>query len=77
MGEKGQAFAKGGCGCLLVFAALALLAVVAGGHTHIDLGGVVCLFVVGGLFGLVVLAIYNKGKREAGQPPHADNPPDA
>jgi len=77
MGEKGPAFAKGGFGCLLAFAVLALLAVCAGGHAHINLGGAICLFVVGGLVGLVVLAIYNKGRRDAIRPPDKDEPPDA
>ena len=65
MGNKGQAFAKGGCGCLLAFAAIAIVVVLAGGGVHIDPWGAACLFVVGGLIGLVVLAIYNKGKRDA------------
>lgn len=73
MNDKGGAFLKGGCGCLLAFAALALLASIAGGHAHIDLGGAICLFVFGGL---VVLAIYNKGRRDAGQPPDGDRNPD-
>lgn len=38
--------------------------VLIGGHMHIDPGGAICLFVIGGLIGLVVLAIYNKGRRE-------------
>ncbi len=65
MGEKGRAFAKGGCGCLLVFAGIAFVAVIAGGRAHVNLGGAVFLFVVGGLVGIVVLAIYNQGKRDA------------
>ena len=69
MSGKGGAFLKGGCGCLLAFAALALLAGIAGGHAHIDFGGAICLFVFGGLVGLAVLAIYNKGRRDAVQPP--------
>ena len=69
MSEKGRAFVRGGVGCLLAFAVLALLAVILGGNAHIDLGGVILLFVAGGLIGLVVLAIYNKGKHDAGQPP--------
>jgi hypothetical protein len=68
MSERSKAFVKGGCGCLLIFGAVALLAVVTGGSAYLDLGGGVCLFVVGGLVGLVVLAIYNKGKRDAGSP---------
>jgi hypothetical protein len=65
MGDKSTAFAKGGCGCLLAFAALALIAVVLGGSAHIDIGGAILLFVIGGVIGLVVLAIYNKGRRDS------------
>ena len=67
MGKKGQAFAKGGCGCLLAFAAIALVVLLAGGSAQIDPWGVACLFVIGGLIGLVVLAIYNRGRRDAGR----------
>lgn len=59
------AFIKGGCGCLIAFAFLALLAVLAGGRAHIDLGGALCLFVIGGLIGLALLLIYNKGRSDA------------
>lgn len=69
MGEKSQAFVKGGCGCLVAFAVLALVVVLVGGRVRIDLGGAVCLFVVGGLIALVILAVYNKGRRDAGQSP--------
>ena len=65
MGEKSTAFTKGGCGCLIAFAVLALLAVLIGGHAHIDIGGAILLFVIGGILGLIVLAIYNKGRRDA------------
>lgn len=64
MGEKTVAFAKGGCGCLLAFAVVAFVTVILGGSAHIDIGGAVMLFVVGGVIGLVVLAIYNKGRRD-------------
>ena len=57
MGEKGQAFVKGGCGCLLAFGALALAALIFGGSFNIDLGGAACLFVTDGLIGLLVLMI--------------------
>ena len=66
MAEKGSAFAKGGCGCLIAFAMLGLLAVLVGGSVHIDIGGAVLLFVIGGIVGLIVLSIYNKGKRDSG-----------
>jgi hypothetical protein len=64
MADKSSAFIKGGCGCLIVFLVIAFLAVMAGGRAHADLGGLFCLFGVGGLIGLGVLAIYNKGKRD-------------
>lgn len=62
MGEKASAFLKGGCGCLVLFALVAGCAVVLGGRAHIDIGGGVLLFVGGGLIGLVVLWIYNRGR---------------
>jgi hypothetical protein len=64
MASGGGAFVKGGCGCLVAFFAIGLLCVAVGGSMHIDVGGFVCLFVFGGILGLVVLAIYNKGARE-------------
>ncbi len=75
MGEKGEAFVKGGCGCLLGFVLIGLFFVLIGGHMHIDIGGAIALFVIGGIIGLVVLAIYNKGTREgrAGPDPFDEN----
>jgi hypothetical protein len=64
MGEKSTAFAKGGCGCLVAFAALALVTVVLGGRARIDAGGAVLLFVIGGVIGLIALAVYNKGRHD-------------
>ena len=61
----GAAFVKGGCGCLVIFIGLAFLAVLFGGHAHADLGGLILLFVIGGVIGLVVFAIYNKGRKDA------------
>ncbi len=71
MGERSAAFVKGGIGCLVAFAVLAILAVAVGGNAHIDIGGAILLFAIGGLVGLVVFAIYNKGRRDArrGPPP--------
>ena len=66
MPDKGAAFTKGGLGCLAAFAVVAVLAIMFGGSAHINLGGAVLLFVIGGLIGLVVLAVYNKGRRDAG-----------
>ena len=67
MGEKGSAFAKGGLGCLAAFVVIAMLAVMMGGSVHIDAGGACMLFGIGGVSGLVVLWIYNKGR--AAPPP--------
>ena len=68
MGEKANAFWKGGCGCLIAFAVFALIAILIGGRAHIDIGGAILLFVIGGLIGLLVLWIYNKGKRDSSGP---------
>ena len=62
MAEKGSAFLKGGCGCLVAFVVLGLSCALIGGNVHIDLGGAVMLFVIGGIIGLIVLAVYNKGR---------------
>ncbi|MBN1917565.1 MAG: hypothetical protein JW889_06620 [Verrucomicrobia bacterium] len=72
MGEKASAFAKGGLGCLIAFFVVSLLAVLIGGSMHIDIGGAILLFVIGGVIGLIVLAIYSKGRRDAS----ADDAPD-
>jgi hypothetical protein len=64
MGEKAEAFAKGGCGCLIAFVVVAAVVVLIGGRAHIDLGGGILLFLIGGVIGLIALAIYNKGKRD-------------
>lgn len=71
MTSKGSAFGMGGCGCLVLFALAAFIAVLAGGHAHADVGGLLVLFLIGGIVGLIVLAIYNKGRKDAvpdGQP---------
>jgi hypothetical protein len=65
MENKGGAFLKGGAGCLAVFVVLALLALLFGGSVRLDLGGVMILFLIGGLIGLGVNWIYQKGKRDA------------
>ncbi len=74
MDKQGQAFVKGGCGCLIAFFLIGLCFVVVGGQMHIDIGGAIALFVIGGIVGLVVLAIYNKGARKGrGNPDHLDD----
>jgi hypothetical protein len=67
MAEKGSAFVKGGLGCLGAFLVVGLVFVVFGGTMRIDAGGAICLFVGGGAIGLVVLWIYNRGKRSGGR----------
>ena len=62
MGEKAAAFLKGGGGCLIGFIVFGLVCVLIGGSMQIDAGGAICLFVCGGLIGLLVLWIYNKGR---------------
>jgi len=69
MATKGEAFVKGGCGCLLALMAIGFLFVILGGSVRIDAGAACILFLVGGLVGLAVLWIYNKGARDAGRKP--------
>ena len=77
MSDSTGAFVKGGLGCLGLFLAVGLLAVIAGGNMRIDAGGACMLFVIGGVIGLVVLAIYRRGYAEGrGQTPadhHTDS----
>lgn len=66
MGEKSKAFVEGGCGCLIAFLVIGLFFVLIGGRMHIDFGGAIMLFVVGGVIGLVIFSIYNKGRNSRG-----------
>jgi hypothetical protein len=66
---KGQSFVKGGIGCLLLFAVFALLSLVFGGSVHADIGGILMLFVIGGVLGLIVRAIYNRGRKDSEDKP--------
>ena len=66
MGDKGSAFTKGGLGCLGAFVVIAVLVLLLGGRVHIDVGGAICLFVFGGLVGLGIYLIYQRGRRDAG-----------
>jgi hypothetical protein len=66
MGDKAKAFTKGGLGCLIAFIVIAIFFVLIGGRAYIDLGGAILLFVIGGVIGLIVLAVYNKGRRDRG-----------
>ena len=64
MGQTSAAFMKGGFGCVFLFGAIALIMVLIGGDAWIDLGGLVILFLIGGWIGVMVLKIYNHGKRD-------------
>ena len=61
----GSAFLKGGCGCLLMFLMIGFVAILIGGRFHVDLGGLIFLFLIGGGFGLFVRWIFLKGQRNA------------
>jgi hypothetical protein len=65
----GKAFVRGGAGCLLAFLAFALIAVLTGGEAYLDAGGVVFLIIIGGVIGLIVNAIYQRGRRDASEYP--------
>ena len=76
---SGSAFVKGGLGCLAAFLVIGLVAVLLGGHMHIDAGGACLLLVIGGVLGLIVFAIYKKGYtqgKEERPPSEDDNFPD-
>jgi TM2 domain-containing membrane protein YozV len=51
--------------CVVSFAGIAFFVVLAGGHAHADLGGVLLLFIIGGIIGLIGYAIYHKGREDA------------
>ncbi len=65
MGNYGKSFIKGGLGCLLGFLALGLSCVLIGGYMHIDIFGAILLFVIGGCIGLIIQAVYQRGRRDA------------
>jgi hypothetical protein len=73
---KGSAFVKGGCGCLVMFIVIAFIAVLLGGHAHADVGGLILLFVIGGIIGLIVLSVYNKGRNDAAANENTKKPDD-
>lgn len=51
----------------MVFALAAVVAAATGGHAHVNVGGLLFLFVIGGLTGLTLAMIYNKGRKDAAQ----------
>ena len=48
-----------------MFVILAFITVLLGGHARADAGGVLFLFIIGGVVGLIVWSIYNKGRKDA------------
>ena len=66
MEGKGKAAGLGGLGCVGVFIAFAVLALLFGGNAHLDFGGLLMLLAIGAVIGLIVNWIYQKGKRDAG-----------
>lgn len=63
--SKGLAFLKGGVGCLVAFFVLGAVALMVGGTFYFDAGGLVLLFLIGGVIGLLVSWIYGRGRRDA------------
>ena len=55
--SAGRAFVKGGCGCILFFLAAGVIVAVTGGHVRVDAGGLILLFLVGGVIGLAILGL--------------------
>jgi hypothetical protein len=60
---KGLAFLEGGFGCLCAALVLGLFSVVVGGTLHFDVSGLILLFIIGGVMGLIAVSIYNKSRR--------------
>jgi len=65
---------------LVVFFVLAFLTVLLGGRAHADAGGLIFLFIIGGVIGLIVFFIYNHGRKDAaggGEQSKKEDRPDA
>jgi len=58
-------FITGGFWALCIVGALALVVLAFGGEVRVNVGGLIFLFCLGGIIGLVVCAIYDKGRRDA------------
>lgn len=63
--RKRSAILAGGVAFLLLFVFLACCAVMMGGQAKADLGGVLVVFLIGGLFGLAARWIYLRGVADA------------
>ena len=60
------------CGCILAFLVIGAIFLMIGGSVYIDAGGVVLQFVIGGIIGLIVNWIYQRGRRDAERRPPTD-----
>ena len=60
---KGLAFLEGGFDCLGVALALGLFSAMVGGTLYFDVSGLFLLFIIGGVTGLIVWAVYNRIRR--------------
>jgi hypothetical protein len=76
-GGPGKAAGLGALGCLGAFLLIGFLFVLAGGSVYIDGGGFIILIVLGAIIGLIVYAIYSKGRSDATryEPPGRYAPP--
>ena len=61
---------------MAAFLLLAVFTLAIGGSVYLDLGGVVMLLVIGGVIGLIVNSIYQRGRRDAAPPPPEWQEPD-
>lgn len=70
-GGASKTFVKGGCGCIVAFfvGGFFIILLAGGGRVHADIGGLILLFVVGGLIALAVSAFRGKRKPDPGAPP--------
>lgn len=60
-----QAFIWGGLSTVVIFSVLVVISLAVGGVAHVEFGGLLLLFALGGVIGIIVRAIYNKGTRGA------------
>lgn len=67
-GGPGRAAVFGALGCFGSFLLLGLLVAATGGFVYADAGGVIVLLIIGAIIGLVVYAIYERGRRDASDP---------
>lgn len=69
MSDRSTTFVKGGCGCILVFFGLGLLALLVGGRVRIGPLGLTLLFAIGGAGALLIAALTRKAAPPPGPRP--------